>query len=134
MILPMAHCASLEDLPPETRFELMEQTTFAMTVLRNVYEPQGFNVGINIGQAAGAGIAEHVHIHIVPRWSGDTNFLSAVGETRMIPESLGDSYQRIQQAWFPPVEVPAQCLQILMRHVCPVILFSFSGDRIPGMA
>jgi ATP adenylyltransferase len=112
MILPMAHCATLEDLPSETRFELMEQTTYAMTVLRNVYQPQGFNVGINIGQAAGAGIAEHMHVHVIPRWSGDTNFLSTVGETRMIPESLSESYQRVHQAWFPSVEIPAQPLQV----------------------
>ncbi len=109
MILPLEHCPTLEDLSPETRSELMEQTACAMTVLRNVYNPQGFNVGINIGEAAGAGIIDHVHIHVIPRWAGDTNFLSTAGETRMIPESLEETYQRVQQAWFPDRALRAAC-------------------------
>jgi ATP adenylyltransferase len=112
MVLPLEHIATLEDLTPETRFELMEQTTYAMTVLRDVYQPQGFNVGINIGEAAGAGIVDHVHIHIVPRWSGDTNFLSTVAETRMIPESPEDSYRRIRHAWQSTIETVLPPVQI----------------------
>lgn len=114
MVLPLEHSATLEDLSSETRFELMEQTNYAMKILRNVYHPQGFNVGINIGEAAGAGIVDHIHIHVIPRWSGDTNFLSTAGETRMIPESLPDTYQRIQQAWNPAKELPVQNIQVLV--------------------
>ena len=78
---------------------MIELVTQALTALRAVYHPQGFNVGINMGEAAGAGIAEHAHIHIVPRWVGDTSFISTVGETRVIPEELGMTWQRIRDAW-----------------------------------
>ena len=73
--------------------------TQAVEVLRVVYQPSGFNLGANIGEAGGAGIAAHVHLHIVPRWFGDTNFMSAVGETRVLPEDLSESYRRILNAW-----------------------------------
>ncbi|MCX6069046.1 MAG: HIT domain-containing protein [Chloroflexi bacterium] len=99
MVAPLAHQATLEDLTPEIRAEMMELSTRCMTVLRQVYQPQAFNLGANIGEAAGAGIPGHVHIHIVPRWNGDTNFMSAVGDVRVLPESLEDSYQRIKAAW-----------------------------------
>ena len=100
MVLPLEHCATLEELSPETRFDIMEQTSLAITVLNAVYQPEGFNIGINIGEAAGAGIADHIHVHVIPRWNGDANFLSTVGETRMIAESLSDTCLRVRQAWF----------------------------------
>ena len=99
MVVPFAHVSSIELLTPEVRAELFEMVNHAIGVLREVYHPDGFNVGINMGEAAGAGIAEHAHVHIVPRWAGDTSFMSTVGETRVIPEELGVTWQRIHDAW-----------------------------------
>ncbi len=99
MVVPFAHVSSIELLTPEVRAELFEMVNHAIGVLREVYHPDGFNVGINMGEAAGAGIAEHAHVHIVPRWAGDTSFMSTVGETRVIPEELGMTWQRIHDAW-----------------------------------
>ena len=99
MVAPLMHAPNLEDLDAETRAEIMELTTRCMVVLRKVYNPQAFNMGANIGEAAGAGVPGHVHIHIVPRWNGDTNFMSSVGETRVLPEMVEDSYRRICEAW-----------------------------------
>lgn len=99
MIVPNQHVPSIEQLTPEVRAEMMELVNDALGVLRAVYNPTGFNVGINMGEAAGAGIAEHAHIHIVPRWAGDTSFISTVGETRVIPEELSVTFSRISAAW-----------------------------------
>jgi len=99
MIVPFEHQSSIEALTPEVRFEMMELVNEAIKVMRKVYKPQGFNIGINLGAAAGAGIAEHVHIHIVPRWNGDTNFMSTIGETRVLPEELEVTLERLTKAW-----------------------------------
>jgi ATP adenylyltransferase len=99
MVVPFEHKATLEELDPLTRAEMMELTTLCMTVLRNVYNPQAFNMGANIGEAAGAGVKEHVHIHIVPRWQGDTNFISTLGEIRVLPELLEDTYERVKEGF-----------------------------------
>lgn len=99
MVVPYVHHASIEDLRPEIRAEMMELVNETVKILRVVYHPEGFNIGINLGSAAGAGIAEHVHMHIVPRWNGDTNFMSTVGETRVIPEDLEGAYRKIVAAW-----------------------------------
>lgn len=99
MVIPFDHIATLEELDPKTRAEMMELTSRCTTVLREVYRTQAFNVGINMGEAAGAGVLGHVHIHIVPRWAGDTNFMSAVGETRVLPEALEDTYKKIGSAF-----------------------------------
>ena len=98
MVIPFNHIATLEGLDPNTRAEMMELTSRCTTVLREVYRTQAFNVGINMGEAAGAGVLGHVHIHIVPRWAGDTNFMTAVGATRVLPETLEDTYKKISSA------------------------------------
>lgn len=99
MIVPHAHQSTLEDLDPQTRAEMMELISKCLVVLRKEYHPEGFNIGVNIGEAAGAGVLGHIHVHIVPRWNGDTNFMSAVAEARVIPESLTETFYRIQKAW-----------------------------------
>lgn len=99
MVVPNDHMPSIEDLERDTRAEMMELVSQAMTVLRSVYHPEAFNVGANIGAAAGAGIAAHVHIHVLPRWAGDTNFMSTIGQTRVLPEELPETYLRLRAAW-----------------------------------
>ena len=99
MVVPYMHQPTIEALHPETRAEMMELANHALGVLRTVYHPEGFNIGINLGSAAGAGIAEHVHLHVVPRWAGDTNFMSTVGSTRVIPEDLLSARDKIKNAW-----------------------------------
>ncbi len=97
MVIPFSHEPNLENLDTETRAEMMELASRCTTILRKVYRTESFNMGINIGEAAGAGVLGHVHIHIVPRWAGDTNFMSTTGETRVLPESLEDTYQRVHE-------------------------------------
>jgi ATP adenylyltransferase len=99
MVVPYVHCSTLEDLSVDIRAEMMELTTQATRVLKSVYLPQGFNLGINLGEVAGAGILDHVHIHIVPRWNGDTNFMTTIAKTRLIAELLEDGYCRIKEGW-----------------------------------
>jgi ATP adenylyltransferase len=96
MVVPFEHKPNLEQLDAATRGEMMELTSRATTVLRTIYNTQAFNVGLNIGEAAGAGVKEHVHVHVVPRWNGDTNFMSSLAETRVLPELLEDTWHRIR--------------------------------------
>ena len=99
MVAPFDHKANLEELAPQSRAEMMELVSQCIVVLKMVYNPQAFNVGANIGEAAGAGVPGHVHLHIVPRWAGDTNFMSTVGEVRVLPESIERTYNRVRAAW-----------------------------------
>ena len=99
MIVPYVHKPSLEELEAAARSDIMEMIVAAMQVLRAEYLAQGFNIGLNVGEAAGAGIQAHTHMHIVPRWGGDTNFMSTLAQTRVIPEALDESYRRIRRAW-----------------------------------
>jgi ATP adenylyltransferase len=99
MVVSNEHAATLQELAAETRAEIMELTAKALRVLSAVYQPQGFNLGMNLGEVAGAGIAEHLHMHIVPRWGGDTNFMSTTATTRVLPEALEDTYDRLKEAW-----------------------------------
>lgn len=96
MVVPYAHVASLEDLDPGTLAELMALTQLSLRVLREAYNPQGFNIGMNLGSVAGAGVADHIHLHVVPRWGGDTNYMGVVGQTRVIPEWLDQTYERLR--------------------------------------
>ncbi len=99
MVVPFEHRQSLEEFSAATRAEMMELISQCLIVLKQIYHAEGFNIGANLGSAAGAGIPTHCHLHIVPRWTGDTNFMSAIGETRVVPEAIETSYQRIRQAW-----------------------------------
>lgn len=88
MITTFRHVSQLEDLLPEEKLEIFNLQGIAIRVLKEAMNPDGFNIGINLGKAAGAGIEDHIHVHVVPRWSGDTNFMSVVGEVRVIPEDI----------------------------------------------
>ncbi len=99
MIVPFIHKPNLDELDAPTRAEMMELTSLATRVLRNIYKTQAFNIGVNIGEAAGAGVKEHVHIHVVPRWVGDTNFMSSLAETRVLPEALEDTWKRLRDGF-----------------------------------
>jgi len=96
MVVPNRHLSALEALTPDEQLELMQLTRVSEMALNEAYRPQGINVGINLGKAAGAGIENHLHIHLVPRWSGDTNFMTAVGHTRVLPEDLGATAARLR--------------------------------------
>src|SRR5262249_20158206 len=91
MIVPYEHQASLAPLDEPTTTEMMELTKKVQRALESEYRPDGFNIGINLGHSAGAGVAEHLHLHVVPRWTGDANFVSVIGETRILPEELSDT-------------------------------------------
>ena len=96
MVVPYVHTSELDVLAKEITDEMMDLTKRAQKALREVYSPAGFNMGMNLGSAAGAGIADHVHIHFLPRWSGDTNFMTTVGESRVIPEALEVTYAKLR--------------------------------------
>jgi ATP adenylyltransferase len=96
MVVPNRHVGSLAAATADELSELMNFTRDAEIALTEAYQPQGINIGVNLGRAAGAGILEHVHIHLVPRWIGDTNFMSAIGDIRVLPEELGESAKRLR--------------------------------------
>ncbi len=105
MIVPYAHVDTPLHLDEATLLEIMRLTQQAMQVLEELYHPQGFNVGFNIGKAAGAGIREHIHLHVVPRWLGDTNFMTTLAQARVLPEALEVTFEKVRRAWhrrFPP--------------------------------
>ena len=96
MVVPYLHTSEFDSAPKEMTDELMDMAKRSQTALREVYSPSGFNMGMNLGSAAGAGIADHLHIHLLPRWSGDTNFMTTVGESRVIPEDLPTTYSKLK--------------------------------------
>jgi diadenosine tetraphosphate (Ap4A) HIT family hydrolase len=99
MIAPLRHEAELEDLKPDEATALMSMTQDAVVALKAAYTPDGLNVGINIGRTAGAGVPGHVHLHALPRWDGDTNFMTTVAEARVLPEDLRTSWEKLRAAW-----------------------------------
>ena len=102
MVAPRRHVASLTDLTADEAAALMHATQRATAAVDSVYRPEGINVGANIGRAAGAGVPGHVHVHVLPRWNGDTNFMTAVAEARVLPESLRLSYEKLRASWPTP--------------------------------
>ncbi len=97
MIVPYAHLDSLQKLPPDAAQEMMSLAQRMEGVLRELYRPDGINMGLNIGKAAGAGVAGHIHMHVLPRWVADANFMSVVGETRVLPEALETTWERMKK-------------------------------------
>jgi ATP adenylyltransferase len=95
LIAPRRHLADLEDLTPEELFDMNHQTVAAIKLLKRAVSPQGFNVGINLSRVAGAGVPGHVHQHVVPRWNGDTNFMTVVGEVRVVPQAMNQLHQEL---------------------------------------
>jgi ATP adenylyltransferase len=99
MVVPYAHQETLESLELAAALEMMTLARSTDSVLRRVYTPQGINMGLNLGQAAGAGIAPHLHLHALPRWLGDANFMTVIGETRVLPETLDVTWERLREAY-----------------------------------
>ena len=98
MVVPFAHLDELQKLPEPAAQEMMALTQKMERVLRQVYSPDGINLGMNIGRAAGAGVAGHIHMHVLPRWVGDTNFMTVVGESRVLPEALAETWKKLKEA------------------------------------
>ncbi len=96
LIAPYKHLSALSELSAEQNLELMDLTQRAVAALRKIYRPDGFNLGMNLGKCAGAGIDQHLHLHIVPRWCGDANFMTVSGETRVLPEALQTTYLKLK--------------------------------------
>ena len=99
MVVPYRHIGDIAELTAEERIELMDLTIKAKEVLKKVMNPEGFNIGFNLGLPAGAGVADHIHQHIVPRWNGDTNFMPVLGNTRVVPEALDATAELLRNAW-----------------------------------
>lgn len=99
MVVPLRHLSDYENLTADERAEAAELTARAVRALKKAMKPDGFNIGANLGKAAGAGIDEHLHVHIVPRWGGDINFMTAVGGVRVIPQCLEETYRTLKEAF-----------------------------------
>jgi ATP adenylyltransferase len=104
MVMPVRHVGEIEDLSPEEGAGVWTTVTDSVRALKAAYRPEGLNVGVNLGRSAGAGVPGHFHVHVVPRWNGDTNFMTTVAEARVLPEALPDTYARVRDAW--PTDSP----------------------------
>jgi ATP adenylyltransferase len=120
-VIPYRHISSPVALTPEEGSEMMALCAFLTDVLGEVYRADGYNVGINVGSAAGAGIAAHLHLHVVPRWSGDTNFMPVVGDVKVLPETLEQTYQKVTG-------------EIARRRSAPGAEEAYTGQRDAGRA
>lgn len=100
MVAPYAHVAHLDEVAPGTLVEMMELAQKIHAALKQLYRPEGFNLGMNLGKCAGAGVADHLHLHFLPRWTGDSSFMTAIGETRVEPEDLSTTYEKLAR-FFP---------------------------------
>jgi len=101
LISPRRHVGAMEELTPEELTEVMSLTVRSIEALKKAMTPEGFNVGANLGSAAGAGVPGHLHMHVVPRWSGDTNFMPVVGESKVLPEALEQTFERLRPIFHP---------------------------------
>jgi ATP adenylyltransferase len=99
MVAPVRHAASYVDLTDEETIELARAQARALQAIEAAYSPDGMNIGANLGRAAGAGVPDHLHVHVLPRWSGDTNFMTSVAEARVLPEALREGYDKLKAAW-----------------------------------
>ena len=99
LVAPYAHTGDLASLEPEIAAELMHTTQRSVGALSRVYHPDAFNVGMNLGKTAGAGVPDHLHVHVVPRWNGDTNFMPVLADTKVLPETLDQTYERLRRAF-----------------------------------
>jgi ATP adenylyltransferase len=99
LVLPLRHVGALGDLTEQEAAEIWAATRDSVTAIEGAYEPDGLNMGANLGRAAGAGIPDHVHLHVLPRWSGDTNFMTSVASTRVMPETLQTAWKKLREAW-----------------------------------
>ena len=106
MVSPYEHVPSIEELDDSALLELMHLTRRSLATVRDAYSPEGFNIGINQGKVAGAGVEEHVHLHVVPRWGADTNFMPVIGSTRVLPQSLDDSWEELSRRFAEPAGGP----------------------------
>lgn len=97
MVVPYRHVSSLEELSKEERYEHSDMITKAVEILKKALNPDGFNVGMNLGEGAGAGIKEHLHTHVVPRWEEDTNYMPVIADTKVIPEALDSTYKKLKE-------------------------------------
>ncbi|MFC2021097.1 HIT domain-containing protein [Chloroflexota bacterium] len=99
LIVPYRHIDSLEEMTEDERHEHSDIVSRSIEVLKQVFNPEGFNMGVNIGKSAGAGIEDHVHSHVVPRWQGDTNFVTVIADVRVVPEALADTYRKLKEGF-----------------------------------
>jgi ATP adenylyltransferase len=99
LVVPRRHVGALNELSGTEANDLFAMVRQSNGALEIAYQPDGYNIGLNLGRAAGAGIPKHLHVHVLPRWNGDTNFMATLGETRVLPESLGVTWQKVTRAW-----------------------------------
>jgi ATP adenylyltransferase len=102
LVMPTRHVGELEELDADEGAEVWSTATAAVRALKAAYRPEGLNLGVNLGRPAGAGIPGHFHVHVLPRWNGDTNFMTTVAESRVLPEALPDTYAKVRDAWPDP--------------------------------